>query len=153
MPVSVLNENDTPLGVFVGVAAVDIIYRVDTVPLENSKIMADRRILAAGGPAANAAITFGFFGGRTKLVNAVGAHALASVIRDDLTLGSVELVDLASQDFVPIASAILVTKGGWRCFTGRFVIHLADRRNSLPASNSLHGSLPNPAGISARASG
>jgi sugar/nucleoside kinase (ribokinase family) len=100
--------------VFAGVAAVDLIYRVARVPEENSKIMADQRIFAAGGPAANAAITFGFLGGQSTLVSAVGEHALASLIRGDLGRGNVELVDLAPPNFVPVVSSILVTAGTGR---------------------------------------
>jgi sugar/nucleoside kinase (ribokinase family) len=72
--------------------------------------MAGRRTLAAGGPAANAAITFGFLGGRAKLISAMGAHPMASIIHQDLGLGGVELIDLAPPDFVPVISSILVTK-------------------------------------------
>jgi sugar/nucleoside kinase (ribokinase family) len=129
-----------PCGVFAGVAAVDIIYGVERVPNENSKIMADRRLLVAGGPAANAAITFGFLNGQARLISAVGTHALASIIHSDLALGNVELVDLAPPGFAPIISSILITKNSGQ----RTVIsstgprlQLASDSRSLDAANFL----------------
>src|SRR5580698_6452534 len=61
-----------PKGLFVGLATVDLTYPVDEIPWRNQKISVPGQHLSAGGPATNAAITFGFLGGAATLVTAVG---------------------------------------------------------------------------------
>ncbi|NEQ24917.1 MAG: sugar kinase, partial [Microcoleus sp. SIO2G3] len=84
---------------------------VDAPPLENQKIVAKDSLIAAGGPATNAAITFAHFGNAATLLAAVGAHAIADLIRADLQQHHVRLIDL-SPDRVdpPAASSILITQ-------------------------------------------
>jgi sugar/nucleoside kinase (ribokinase family) len=98
-----------PKGLFVGLAAIDISYTVEEIPLRNQKISVTSQIISAGGPATNAAATFAFLGGSPALVTAVGQHPLASVIRDDLKRSSIRLHDMASGRRVPPpVSSILV---------------------------------------------
>jgi sugar/nucleoside kinase (ribokinase family) len=97
---------------FVGLAAVDISYKVDEVPHRNQKISVPAQQIVAGGPATNAAATFAFLGGQAALVTAVGAHPLASVIREDLTRFGIRLHDQTSghRDAPPVSS-IMVHRG------------------------------------------
>jgi len=81
-------------GVFVGLITLDCIYQTRSALQPNEKQVADDVLLAAGGPATNAAIAFSALGGRAKLVGVLGQHPLATVIRDDLAQHGVELVDL-----------------------------------------------------------
>jgi len=101
-----------PKGVFVGLATVDTIYTVESIPKRNQKISVPGQQISAGGPATNAAVSFAFLGGRTELVTAVGAHPLAAVIREDLAQHSVRLHDLASRRReIPPISSIMVVRG------------------------------------------
>ena len=101
-----------PKGVFVGLAAVDLIYTVDDVPGRNQKLSVEGQQICAGGPATNAAVTFAFLGGRAELVTATGSHPLASVIHEDLRRRSVRLHDLAGdRRETPPLSSIMVVRG------------------------------------------
>jgi sugar/nucleoside kinase (ribokinase family) len=105
-----------PNGLFVGLATVDISYTVDDVPQRNQKISVPAQLITAGGPATNAAATFAFLGGRTTLVTAVGSHALAAVIRDDLARLSIRLHDVARgrRESPPVSSVIVHRASGDR---------------------------------------
>lgn len=100
-----------PKGLFVGLATVDLTYPVEAVPRRNQKISVPGQHIAAGGPATNAAITFGFLGGAATLVTAVGRHPLSAIVRQDLAHSSVTLHDLARRRTeAPPISSILVTR-------------------------------------------
>ncbi|HUI84551.1 MAG TPA: PfkB family carbohydrate kinase [Candidatus Binatia bacterium] len=107
-----MHEHRTaPKGVFVGLATVDLSYVVGKMPRRNEKISVAGQQIAAGGPSANAAVTFAFLGGNATLVTGVGAHPLASVIREDLERFSVRLHDLApGREEPPPVSSILVLR-------------------------------------------
>lgn len=116
--------------VFVGLATVDVIYEVDSLPRENEKSVARRQEIFCGGTAANAAITCAFLGESATLVSSVGAHPFANVIRGELQHFRVSLRDLApSSPEIPPVSSILVTPG-----TGaRTVISGHAARKQVPA--------------------
>jgi len=80
-------------GLFVGLCALDSVYRVPMAPTRNEKVVATRHDLAAGGPAANAAVTFAALGGRGTLVTALGRHPLAEWARAELEARGVTVVD------------------------------------------------------------
>jgi sugar/nucleoside kinase (ribokinase family) len=67
--------------VCVGLATVDLVYRVDRIPGPDEKVQADSADIAAGGPATNAAVTAATLGADVTLVNAVGAHPLGDLAR------------------------------------------------------------------------
>ncbi len=48
-----------PRGLFVGLSTLDLVQRVSRRPGANEKVVAQRCDIAAGGPAAVAAVTFG----------------------------------------------------------------------------------------------
>ncbi|MFI1914498.1 PfkB family carbohydrate kinase [Nocardia sp. NPDC020380] len=103
--------------VFVGLATLDLSYAVGRYPAEDSKTQADDLFLGAGGPAANAAVTYAFLSGRTpRLVTALGKHALAELIRDDLHRCGVEAVDLTPEadGQPPVSSIIVATEAATR---------------------------------------
>ncbi len=96
-------------GCFVGLCTVDLTYVVSEFPVPNHKVSASNQELSAGGPAANAAITFAFLGGAASLVTALGVHALAAIAREDLEKHKVELHDLAQDpSAAPALSSICV---------------------------------------------
>lgn len=97
--------------VFLGLATVDVIYGIESIPAENEKSVAVRQEVLCGGPAANASITYAFLGGTAALVSAMGTHPLASVIRHELEHFRVALQDIApSSPEIPSVSSILVNQ-------------------------------------------
>lgn len=100
---------------FVGLSTIDLVYRVEEFPAANTKVAAQSQSVFIGGPATNAAIASAHLGAEATLVTAVGRHALAGAIREELEKHAVRLVDL-SQDFcgVPAISAVTVDKAGNR---------------------------------------
>ena len=102
-------------GTFVGLSTVDVIYGVDQFPSANKKVVALSQDVYVGGPAANAAITFGHLGGTPTLVTVVGRHPLASLVRQELSRYSIRLIDLNPDfDDVPVISSISVNRLGER---------------------------------------
>ncbi|MGI5460760.1 PfkB family carbohydrate kinase [Streptomyces sp. CA-249302] len=99
-----------PEGLFVGLCTVDVIQLVDHVPGSNEKLTAREQSVAAGGPAANAAVAFAHLGGAARLLTAVGAHPLGLAAAADLDRFGVNVSDLAADSAEPPAvSSILVT--------------------------------------------
>ncbi|MEU9171645.1 PfkB family carbohydrate kinase [Streptomyces sp. NPDC048420] len=99
-----------PTGLFVGLCTLDVIQLVDQVPGSNEKLTAHEQVVAAGGPAANAAVTFSHLGGTATLLTAIGAHPLGVAVRADLERLGVTVSDLAAASTEPPAvSSILVT--------------------------------------------
>lgn len=98
------------LGVFVGLATLDVVHQVKRRPGSNEKVTALRQDVAAGGPAANAAVVFAALGGQARLVTALGNDPVASLIRAELEDRGVEVVDVAPDDATqPAISAVTVT--------------------------------------------
>jgi sugar/nucleoside kinase (ribokinase family) len=88
-------------GIFVGLITLDGLYQTRRALAPNEKQVAEAMLLAAGGPATNAAIAFRALGGRAILVGALGQHPLTTVVRDDLAQHGVELVDLTPEAMMP----------------------------------------------------
>ncbi|WP_067698524.1 PfkB family carbohydrate kinase [Nocardia jejuensis] len=103
--------------VFVGLATLDLSYAVDHYPDEDSKTQASDMFLGAGGPAANAAVTYAFLSRRnTRLITALGKHPLVEPIRGDLEQHRVTPVDLTPDSVVqpPVSSIIVATDAATR---------------------------------------
>jgi sugar/nucleoside kinase (ribokinase family) len=81
-------------GLFVGLATLDLIYLVERLPNNNQKIVALDQIIAAGGPATNAAVTFNYLGSKAKLLGILGNHPLSQLIQADLATHSLKIIDL-----------------------------------------------------------
>ncbi len=95
-------------GLFVGLATLDVVQLVDRLPGANEKTVAERSWLAAGGPAAVAAIAFAALGGRARLWTALGSTPAARLVLADLTGAGVDVVDVAPPGFELAASTVLL---------------------------------------------
>jgi sugar/nucleoside kinase (ribokinase family) len=82
-----------PRGLFVGLATLDLIQRVARRPGVNEKVVAQRSDLAAGGPAAMAAVTFGALGGHSVLLSALGPGPVGQLAAGELDRAGVQIVD------------------------------------------------------------
>nr|WSY48998.1 PfkB family carbohydrate kinase [Streptomyces sp. NBC_00886] len=101
---------ERPEGLFVGLCTLDVIQLVDHAPGSNEKLTAREQVVAAGGPAANAAVAFSHLGGVSRLLTAIGAHPLGVGVAADLEALGVTVSDLAADSAQPPAvSSILVT--------------------------------------------
>ncbi|WP_338892002.1 PfkB family carbohydrate kinase [Rhodococcus sovatensis] len=110
------SEPKRPTGVFVGLATLDVIHRIAQPPGPNEKITSLAQFVAAGGPAANAAVTFAALGGDAILVTALGDGPVAELIRADLAEFGVSVVDAAvgSIRTVPVSAVSVVDATGDR---------------------------------------
>ncbi len=95
-------------GLFVGLATLDVVQLVDGLPGPNQKTTARQGWLAAGGPAAVAAIAFAALGGRARLWTVLGGSAAARLAADDLAAAGVEVVDVAPPGFELAVSTAFV---------------------------------------------
>lgn len=105
-----------PVGVFVGLATLDVIHRIAKPPAVNQKITSTAQFVAAGGPAANAAVTFAALGGDATLVTALGDDPVADLIRADLAAYGVSVVDASagSSRAVPVSAVSVLESTGDR---------------------------------------
>lgn len=115
----------TPVGVFVGLATLDVIHRIAKPPAVNQKITSTAQFVAAGGPAANAAVTFAALGGDATLVTALGTDPVAGLIRADLAAYGVEVVDAAAGEHraVPVSAVSVVESTGDRSVVSLDAVH------------------------------
>ena len=109
-------SDEAPVGLFVGLATLDVIHRITKPPAVNEKVTSTAQFVAAGGPAANAAVTFAALGGQAILVTALGDDPIADLIRADLTAYGVTVVDAAagSTRAVPVSAVSVVESTGDR---------------------------------------
>ncbi|MGD0788010.1 MAG: PfkB family carbohydrate kinase [Terracidiphilus sp.] len=84
-----------PRVLFVGRTTLDLLYRLDRMPEEDTKTYARDLRASPGGPALNAAITHALLGGRAMLISAVGGGPWAAPVRSQLRRRGVRLLDLA----------------------------------------------------------
>ncbi len=85
-----------PRVLFVGRTTLDVLYWLDRLPEEDTKVYARELRAAPGGPALNAAVTHALLGGRTTLVTAVGKGPWAAPVRAELDRHGIALLDLAA---------------------------------------------------------
>ncbi|MEU6607261.1 PfkB family carbohydrate kinase [Streptomyces shenzhenensis] len=123
-----------PAGLFVGLCTLDVVQLVDHVPGPDEKLTAHDQLVAAGGPAANAAAGFAHLGGRARLLTGLGRHPLALTAAADLTALGVTVDDLAAGTAEPPAvSSVLVTAASGR----RAVASTNAGRHRLTAPDGL----------------
>jgi sugar/nucleoside kinase (ribokinase family) len=104
-----------PVGIFVGLSTIDVVYRLDKFPAPNTKITAQSQDVFVGGPATNAAFAYAHLGGEASLVSGIGRHALADVIRKDAEARSIRLLDLTPNfEQPPAISSVSVDSTGRR---------------------------------------
>ncbi|GAB7193520.1 PfkB family carbohydrate kinase [Kineococcus sp. NUM-3379] len=124
----------TPLGVFVGLATLDVVHRVELPPGPDEKVTALAQEVVAGGPAANAAVTYAALGGRARLVTALGGHPLARAVAAELAGWRVDVVDVAPErDAPPAVSGVRV--------------HAATGERSVTSVNAAGAQVPAPAAL------
>jgi sugar/nucleoside kinase (ribokinase family) len=85
-----------PRALFLGRSTLDVLYRLDRLPGEDTKVYAREFHAAPGGPALNAAITHALLGGEAMLISAVGRGPWSSVVRAELARHGIALFDLAA---------------------------------------------------------
>jgi sugar/nucleoside kinase (ribokinase family) len=121
-------------GLFVGLTTLDLIYGVSHLPHANEKQVATEFVIAAGGPATNAAVTFRYLGNQCVLLSAVGQHPLSGLVRADLAAQQVELNDLCPERTqTPPLSSILVTQStGDRAVVSRNAVNLQMSTEQVP---------------------
>jgi sugar/nucleoside kinase (ribokinase family) len=101
----------TTRGLFVGLATLDIVHIVERAPGPDEKVVAVRQDVAAGGPAANAAVTFAALGGDAALLTALGGHVLARAAADELAGCGVRVIDaMPDADRPPAVSLVRVVQ-------------------------------------------
>jgi sugar/nucleoside kinase (ribokinase family) len=103
-------------GLFVGLVTLDTIYLAEAPPAGNQKIVATDFTVAAGGPATNAAVTFGYLGNAPMLVGAIGCHPITNLVRADLLDHGVAIADLAPDrsESLPVSSIVVTASTGDR---------------------------------------
>lgn len=108
-------------GVFIGLITVDSIYLADGPPAANQKCVADDFMLAAGGPATNAAVAFSYLGGDVTVVGALGTSPLATVAANDLARHRVAITDLmtGAEVTLPLSSVVVSRATGERAVMSR----------------------------------
>jgi sugar/nucleoside kinase (ribokinase family) len=104
-----VHREKQPAGVFVGLTTLDVVHRVTSNPGSNEKVTAQAQFVAAGGPAANAAVAFAALGGNATLVTALGSDPAADLVRADLRACAVTVIDAAAQRQIVVpVSAVAV---------------------------------------------
>jgi sugar/nucleoside kinase (ribokinase family) len=105
-----------PRALFLGRGTLDVLYRLDHLPEEDTKIYARELHAAPGGPALNAAITHALLGGEAMLVSAVGRGPWAEVVRAELARHGIALFDLAAGTAyeTPLVTVLLNSATGSR---------------------------------------
>ncbi|MGB3765275.1 MAG: PfkB family carbohydrate kinase [Phormidesmis sp.] len=100
---------------FVGLTTLDCFYQADHPPAANEKVVAEKNLLVAGGPATNAAVAFAQLGGsavnKATLLSVIGGHPLTTLLRKDLRGQGVTLSEL-NENWMepPPVSSIVVSK-------------------------------------------
>jgi sugar/nucleoside kinase (ribokinase family) len=87
--------------VAVGLCTVDLVQRVSELPAPGEKVQSETVEIAAGGPAANAAVAVAALGGHARLSTVLGAHPLARLASTDLSECGVEVIDVLPNRTVP----------------------------------------------------
>jgi len=97
------------LVVAVGLCTLDLVQRVETLPAPGEKVQSLSVEVAAGGPAANAAVAIAALGGRARLSTVLGTHPLARLAAEDLQTHGVAVQDtLPTHEAPPAVSAVSV---------------------------------------------
>ncbi len=91
-----MDSADNARVLFVGRTTLDVLYRLDRLPEEDTKIYADALLAAPGGPATNAALTHALLGGESLLISAIGGGPWAAQVRETLAQYRVQSIDLAA---------------------------------------------------------
>ncbi|MDO8106549.1 PfkB family carbohydrate kinase [Isoptericola sp. b441] len=111
-----------------GLTVLDVIQTVDHVPAPDEKLVASDLLVAAGGPAANAAVTAAALGATARLVTRAGRSVVGRLVAEDLAAHGVDVVDLAGPEESPAVSTVLVSRG-----TGHRAVVSVNATRAAPA--------------------
>lgn len=115
-----------------GVAVLDVQQTVDRLPHPDEKLVANDLLVAAGGPAANAAVTAAALGVGARLVTRIGDTPLGRLISADLSAHGVDVIDRAGPLDRPALSTVLVTRG-----TGQRAVVSVNATRHGPAADDI----------------
>ena len=112
---------------FFGRTTLDVLYVLDALPAEDTKVFARAFRAAPGGPACNAAITHTLLGGDATLVTALGKGLWAEAVRTELARFDVSLVDIAvgTAYETPLTTVLTGSARGTRTIVNPPVMQLA----------------------------
>lgn len=103
-------NNNQKKALFIGLTVIDIQYFVEHYPQPNTKLKTEAPLIAVGGPAANAAITFSVLGGKADFLTCIGENSFSQVILNDFEKFGVTVIDqLKGAETDPIVSAVITT--------------------------------------------
>ncbi|WP_036485768.1 sugar kinase [Myxosarcina sp. GI1] len=121
-------------GLFVGLTTLDFVYAIEHYPQANQKVVAQKYLTTAGGPATNAAVAFSYFGNQGRLLTVLGQHPITQLIRADLKEYSVEIVDMLPEktDSPPVSSIIATTATGERAVISINAIKSQSNKSQIP---------------------
>ena len=131
-------------GLFVGLTTLDCFYQAERPPAANEKVVADKSLLVAGGPATNAAVAFAQLGGsevnKATLLSAIGGHPLTTLLRKDLRGQGVTLCELNENwmEPPPVSSIVVSKETGDRAVIARNAEGLQVKANQV-SSDILEG--------------
>lgn len=119
-----------PRVLFVGRATLDVLYRLERYPDEDTKTFAQALHASPGGPATNAAITHALLGGEALLMAAVGDGLWTDVIRAETERHGIRLIDLAegTSYTAPLTTVLVSTGAATRTIVNPPVSTVALRR-------------------------
>ncbi len=120
-------------GLFVGLMTLDCIYQAQRPPQANEKLVAQASMMAAGGPATNAAVAFAALGGQSTVMAAVGQHPVTALLREDMAQVGVKIQDLTPlrQDPPSISSIVVSQSSGERAVISRNAVGLQVEAQSV----------------------
>lgn len=131
-----------PTGLFIGRATVDIISSVASFPTADDKVWARDRMIVAGGPALNAAVTFAALGGDATLVTSVADDLFGDIVRRECHEFGVRLLALERRARVVTPSSVILSSldTGLRCVVNsppETVPALAAQQPPLPSATDV----------------
>lgn len=105
-----------PRVLYVGRTTLDVLYRLNRFPEEDTKMFADATAMVPGGPAANAAITHALLMGEAGLMTALGRTPRAKFVRAELERHRIAVIDLAETTGyeTPLSTVLVNTTSGTR---------------------------------------
>lgn len=109
-----------------GLMTLDCIYQAPRPPQANEKLVAETAMMAAGGPATNAAVAFAALGGKATVMAAVGQHPVTALLKEDMAQMGVSIYDLTPkrQEPPPVSSIVVSQASGERAVISRNAVGL-----------------------------
>lgn len=120
----------------VGLAVVDHLFHVDSLPQKPGKHFASEYRQVGGGPAATAAVTVARLGGEARFIGHIGADAAGEWILADLTREGVDVTKCRiSTDHRSPVSSVFVTGDGERTIVNHTDIELFTSADEVTADD------------------